>query len=283
MGIRPDLTVGTITLTSGSATFTTSGAALIASKVAAGDTILLPAKGLMLVIDSITGENAGTLTNPCPAAAAGAGQPLRIRYQPDGSRYSAAVQALVELLASGNNEAFAGLALAADRLPYATGPNALALTPLTAFARSLLDDANAAALWTTIGATAPPDKAFRRGNILGTVSQAGGVPTGALIERGSNANGEYVRFADGTQICQGETTGIDITIPFNGIYRSNTGTASYPAAFSAPAVALCVDTASPNVWGSMNPIGSTASSVVLFFPTPLSGRAARWMVIGRWF
>lgn len=52
-----------------------------------------------------------------------------------------------------------------------------------------------------VPATLTPDKAFRRGNILGTVSQAGGVPTGAIIERGSNANGEYVRFADGTQEC----------------------------------------------------------------------------------
>ncbi|WP_303698689.1 phage tail protein [Pseudomonas aeruginosa] len=42
---------------------------------------------------------------------------------------------------------------------------------------------------------------FHNRNILGTVSQSGGVPTGAIIERGSNANGEYVRFADGTQIC----------------------------------------------------------------------------------
>ena len=38
-------------------------------------------------------------------------------------------------------------------------------------------------------------------NVLGTVSQSGGVPTGDLFERGDNANGEYVRFADGTQIC----------------------------------------------------------------------------------
>lgn len=38
-------------------------------------------------------------------------------------------------------------------------------------------------------------------NILGTVSQSGGTPTGGVIERGSNADGEYVRFADGTQIC----------------------------------------------------------------------------------
>jgi len=42
---------------------------------------------------------------------------------------------------------------------------------------------------------------FNQGNIVGTVSQSGGVPTGAVVERGSNANGEYVRFADGAQIC----------------------------------------------------------------------------------
>jgi hypothetical protein len=42
---------------------------------------------------------------------------------------------------------------------------------------------------------------YGKNNVLGTVSQSAGVPTGAVIERGSNANGEYVRFADGTQIC----------------------------------------------------------------------------------
>ncbi len=45
------------------------------------------------------------------------------------------------------------------------------------------------------------EELFHTGNILGTVSQSGGVPTGAIIERGSNANGEYVRWADGTQWC----------------------------------------------------------------------------------
>lgn len=34
--------------------------------------------------------------------------------------------------------------------------------------------------------------------IVGPVSQSGGVPTGAIIERGSNANGTYVKFADGS-------------------------------------------------------------------------------------
>lgn len=42
---------------------------------------------------------------------------------------------------------------------------------------------------------------YGKNNVLGTVSQSAGVPTGAVIERGSNGNGEYVRFADGTQIC----------------------------------------------------------------------------------
>ena len=44
--------------------------------------------------------------------------------------------------------------------------------------------------------------AYHRGNLLGAVSQSAGIPSGGVIERGSNANGEYVRFADGTQICQ---------------------------------------------------------------------------------
>jgi hypothetical protein len=43
-------------------------------------------------------------------------------------------------------------------------------------------------------------------NIVGTVSQVNGIPTGAVIESGNNALGVYVRFADGTQICWGRVT-----------------------------------------------------------------------------
>lgn len=48
---------------------------------------------------------------------------------------------------------------------------------------------------------AGPVQAFKRSNIIGTVSQLSGVPTGAIIERDSNINGEYVKFADGTLLC----------------------------------------------------------------------------------
>jgi len=51
------------------------------------------------------------------------------------------------------------------------------------------------------GAWQPWAKVFHSENLLGTVSQVSGVPTGAVIERGANANGEYVKFADGTLIC----------------------------------------------------------------------------------
>lgn len=56
------------------------------------------------------------------------------------------------------------------------------------------------------GASNSSERVFAQQNILGPVSQSAGVPTGKLIERSSNGNGDYVRFADGTQICTHELT-----------------------------------------------------------------------------
>lgn len=53
-------------------------------------------------------------------------------------------------------------------------------------------------------------------NIVAPVSESGGIPTGGVIERGSNADGEYIRFADGTQLCT----------------NSNAAITTAPAAFS---------------------------------------------------
>jgi hypothetical protein len=75
---------------------------------------------------------------------------------------------------------------------------------------------------------------YNQGNILGTVSESSGVPTGAIIERGSNANGEFVKYADGTMICTKDigTVSPVTTVTMGGIpYWADNWT--YPAAFAA--------------------------------------------------
>ena len=67
-----------------------------------------------------------------------------------------------------------------------------------------------------------------RGLSVGTVSQSGGVPTGAIIERGSNANGEYVKFADGTMIC----VSTNRSLVFENASNMRT-TWTYPASFAS--------------------------------------------------
>lgn len=54
--------------------------------------------------------------------------------------------------------ALAGLATGADQLPYSTGTDVFAQTPLTSFARTLLDDADAATVRGTIGINDLPTK-----------------------------------------------------------------------------------------------------------------------------
>lgn len=82
-------------------------------------------------------------------------------------------------------------------------------------------------------------KAAAVADIVGPVSQSAGVPTGAIIERGSNANGEYVRYADGTQICSIilPTTSHNVSTAVGALFSSDAQTWTFPVAFSGiPAV-----------------------------------------------
>lgn len=87
------------------------------------------------------------------------------------------------------------------------------------------------------------------GLILGTVSQSGGQPTGAVIERGSNGNGEYVRFADGAQICTRTADLGSILADGSGTqaspYRTSPATLSFAAWFSAAPVVSFAFPAAP--------------------------------------
>lgn len=54
---------------------------------------------------------------------------------------------------------------------------------------------------------------------VGTVSESSGTPTGDVVERGSNANGEFVKFADGTLICTFKSDTV-ASFTINGSYGS---------------------------------------------------------------
>lgn len=92
---------------------------------------------------------------------------------------------------------------------------------------------------TTPGRLMRADYGYGPGNLLGTVGQTGGVPTGAAIERGSGAGGDYVRFADGTQICT-HVLSVPATDTAQGamFVSANDAVWTFPAAFAAaPCVA----------------------------------------------
>ena len=62
--------------------------------------------------------------------------------------------------------------------------------------------------------------------------------TGRVVSRGSNSNGEYVRFADGTQICWRNATITNTATNSESVdgitlYRSGTPTFSWPISFLA--------------------------------------------------
>ena len=127
--------------------------------------------------------------------------------------------------------------------------------------------------------------------LLGTVSQSGGVPTGAIIERGSNANGEFVKYADGTMICtsnviSGGSTAI--TDAGDSIFFSAACTWTFPATFvSEPRVNFSTEyiTSSFGVWSTM--ISSTTSTAAGVFLSntsrAASGHNLYAVAIGRWY
>lgn len=68
---------------------------------------------------------------------------------------------------------------------------------------------------------------------VGTVSESGGVPTGAIMESGSNANGNYIKYADGTLICMVHTPDIAISGGLSSIYIG-----TWPVPFTARPIAV---------------------------------------------
>jgi hypothetical protein len=139
-----------------------------------------------------------------------------------------------------------------------------------------------------IVAEAAGNEVYKKQNILGTVSQSAGVPTGAIIERGSNANGEFVKYADGTMICfneqktggSGGSGGFSVSLPatfINGDYSTQISD-RFDSGGSLAGFVYQHHTQSGssfNLRGSLLTSGAVGNN--------LTGRFFSFIVIGRWF
>ena len=126
-------------------------------------------------------------------------------------------------------------------------------------------------------------------NILGTVSQSGGVPTGAIIQHGSNANGEFVRLADGTQICWYVLNHASAQYAPDG-QTQLAFTWTFPATFvSAPPYVDLTPTGGGSGYFNLRVVAPSASNAGTLYMINTSngyqdcGSALRCIAIGRWF
>ena len=72
----------------------------------------------------------------------------------------------------------------------------------------------------------------------------------AIIERGSNANGEYIRWADGTQVC----VSAQVTVQAGGLGQNYGVTVNHPAAFTSALISVISTVGSSS--GSLEAIGN---------------------------
>ena len=122
---------------------------------------------------------------------------------------------------------------------------------------------------------------YKQDNILGTVSQSGGVPTGAIIERGSNSNGEFIKYADGTLICAGQYKN-------EGDLTSNPLT-NLPSSFTDNSYRVIMTPRSNNnrsvtiLLGSKTTSSFQAQTWVTHQDLNGSGQVGDYLAIGRWY
>ena len=307
--------LGTVTVTNGSATVTGAGTKWVTDGVQAGDGFVLQTdvaingSGIYYQVGGSITETSLALTAPWAGdTAVGAlyvvipdfiapGYPALLPGDLEvKSVFNRNVSKLVSDKQDGNVTTSTGFQSVADALDSRVNIGEIGPEPLSTstglqtlidalndrlIAQAPGDIAGAAALRGAIGA----GDLYSRGGILGTVSQSGGVPTGAIIQRGSNANGEFVRWADGTQIATfysnfGLSIGANSVVGFSwnlpiafvdsNYYAASTGTPSL----------------SNDVFSNVYTDSYTNNSVVFFFrngATAQNIENRRYFAIGRWY
>lgn len=130
-----------------------------------------------------------------------------------------------------------------------------------------------------------PGFAYDRSNILGTVSQSSGAPSGAIIETITNANGTAVKFANGTMICLWQTSGFVL----NANSYGNFGPYTLPATFISTSSVVPAGTAIPNTTydffgiAVVNVTSTNTFVIVIRNGATAQSASANLIFIGRWF
>lgn len=115
----------------------------------------------------------------------------------------------------------------------------------------------------------------------------GAIADGAIIEQGSNSNGDWCRLSDGTQWCWGKTSALSLTFNSYGDLFQATHLITFPARFInanvSCAVSAVVGAGAP--WA--NVLTPSATNVILrvfdiLDRTDVLTTIFYWSAIGRW-
>ncbi len=128
-------------------------------------------------------------------------------------------------------------------------------------------------------------------NVVGTVSQSSGVPTGAIIERGTFTGGEFVKYSDGTMMQWGRLTisSKAVTSAAGVLFQSATvDTINYGPAFvgnPSPSAQFLYSSGGARPIPVLTSSTATYASFVLQCGMSVSAMAGDyvWTAMGRWF
>ena len=107
------------------------------------------------------------------------------------------------------------------------------------------------------------------------------------IEKGTNANGTYVKFADGTMVCYGRVTlnSLNMQSAWGSLFISTKLPTTFPATFfAAPVVSVTMEnlTGDGAIWmNESSDVGSFNGRFVRGAALTFTGTMG-WMAVGRW-
>ncbi len=160
------------------------------------------------------------------------------------------------------------------------------ITQLTA--ATVVNDADELALVQAGKTKRMPASLLSRLNWLGTVAQVEGLPTGSILEYGSNANGEFVKFADGTLICKYSANDGVANLSLSNWFGSTSGVTYYGnnlvtfahAFVGIPEVCAGV-TVARGIF--VRDVTSTTANIRLIHFNSITLAKIGYLAIGRWF